>query len=76
MQKVRYDTIQNTLGAILTRICSLFPAVMFEIVQQASFLILFLWLWVNKLNKQGSTPHSIICCQTVKLCECHYPSKL
>lgn len=43
-----------------TCICSLLPAVMLEIVQQASFLMLFLWLWVNKLSRHGSAPCSII----------------
>jgi hypothetical protein len=44
----------------LTCICSLVPAVMFDIVQQASFLMLFLWLYVNKLKRQGSAPWLII----------------
>jgi len=30
-----------------------FPAVMFEMVQQASFLMLFLWLCVNRFRRQG-----------------------
>jgi hypothetical protein len=44
----------------LTCICSLVPAVMFDIVQQASFLMLFLWLYVNKHKRQGSAPWLII----------------
>lgn len=53
---------RQAAGFILfdTCICSLLPAVMLEIVQQASFLMLFLWLWVNKLSRQGSAPCSII----------------
>lgn len=58
------STKRQAAGFILfdTCICSLIPAVMFEIVQQASFLMLFLWLWVNKLSRHGSAPCSIIHC--------------
>ena len=39
-----------------TWICSLVPAVMLEMVQHASFLMLFLWLVVSRLSRQGSAP--------------------
>ena len=38
------------------------PAVMFEIVQHASFLMLFLWLVVSRLSRQGSAPQLITIC--------------
>ena len=42
-------------------IWSLFPAVMLEIVQQASFRILFLWLFSNR-SKLPNTPQLITIC--------------
>ena len=42
--------------------CSLVPAVMFEMVQHASFLMLFLWLVVSRLSKHGSAPQLMMTC--------------
>lgn len=43
-----------------------FPAVMFEMVQQASFLMLFLWLCVNRFRRQGRAWWFIIHCKRWK----------
>lgn len=48
---------------IYTCIWSLFPAVIFEIVQQASFLILFLWFWVNRLRRHRRAWWSMMHCK-------------
>lgn len=45
-----------------TWICSLVPAVMLEMVQHASFLMLFLWLVVSRLSRQGSAPQLMMIC--------------
>lgn len=37
-------------------ICSFVPAVMFEMVQQASFLMLFLWFAVSRVRRQLRAP--------------------
>jgi hypothetical protein len=49
-----------------TRTCiwSLLPAVIFETVQQASFLMLFLWFWVNRLRRQERAWWSMMHCRT------------
>ncbi len=46
----------------LTWICSLVPAVMLEMVQHASFLMLFLWLVVSRLSRQGRAPQLMMIC--------------
>lgn len=35
---------------------------MLEMVQQASFLMLFLWLVVSRLSRQGSEPQLMMVC--------------
>lgn len=45
-----------------TWICSLVPAVMLEMVQHASFLMLFLWLVVSRLSRHGSAPQLMMIC--------------
>lgn len=53
-QAGRHDITAGQAGP--TWICSLVPAVMLEMVQHASFLMLFLWLVVSRLSRQGSAP--------------------
>lgn len=54
LHPVRAHTSISNQWTSLTWICSLLPAVMFDIVQQASFLMLFLWLLLNRFKRQGS----------------------
>ena len=42
--------------------CSLVPAVMLEMVQQASFLMLFLWLVVSRFSRHGKAPQLMMTC--------------
>lgn len=67
--KMKYDVYSPSKPRIYPKLCqtkkrlrvsactwiwSLLPAVMFDIVQQASFLMLFLWLLVKRLKRQGN----------------------
>jgi hypothetical protein len=51
-------------------ICSLVPAVMLEMVQHASFLMLFLWLVVSRFSRQGSAPQLMMICGRVGASVC------
>ncbi len=46
---------------------TLVPAVMFEIVQHASFLMLFLWLVVKSWSRQLSAPQLMTTCVCMSL---------
>ena len=50
---MQFDARVATKNRARTWICSVVPAVMFEMVQQASFLMLFLWLVCSRLSRQG-----------------------
>ena len=43
-------------------ICSFVPAVMLEMVQQASFLMLFFWLVFSRCSRQPSAPQFMMTC--------------
>lgn len=67
--KAPSPNITNTRGkkatmTLFTWIWSLLPAVILEMVQHASFLMLFLWFWVSRFNKQGRALQPIITCKT------------
>mmetsp|Transcript_9395 Transcript_9395/g.32692 ORF Transcript_9395/g.32692 Transcript_9395/m.32692 type:complete len:213 (+) Transcript_9395:258-896(+) len=50
------------LASTMAWIWSLLPAVMLEMVQHASFLMLFLWLVVSRLSRQGSAWQLMMIC--------------
>ena len=56
---------RNHVRICRTRTCiwSLLPAVIFETVQQASFLMLFLWFCVNRLRRHPRAWWSMMHCR-------------